>query len=55
MTQIDPAKMTRVKAEKMVAATRDLELLKRLGDHKNKHVRAKAAYKAQKIADEVSP
>ncbi len=50
---MDLTKMTRAKAEKMVAATNDAETLRRLGDHKNKHVRAKAAYKFKKLVPSV--
>lgn len=42
--------MTRAQAERAVAATGSMELLKLLGDHKNKHVRAKAAYKYKKLS-----
>jgi len=52
---MDLTKMTRAKAEKMVAATSDAETLKKLGDHRNKHVRAKAAHKAARcLAREVA-
>ena len=37
--------MTRAQAERLVAGTTDIEMLKLLGDHKNKHVRAKAGRK----------
>lgn len=47
--KLDVSKMTRVQAERAVAATRDPETLKALGDHKNKHVRAKAAYKYARL------
>lgn len=46
---MDLTKMTRMQAERIAARTEDLEVLRRLGDHKNKHVRAKAAYKVAKI------
>ena len=39
---MDLTKMTRAQAERLVAGTNDRETLKLLGDHKNKHVRAKA-------------
>lgn len=48
-TNFDVSKMTRAQGEKAVAATMSLEMLKALGDHKNSHVRAKAAYKYGKI------
>lgn len=49
---MDPKKMTRSKAEKLVAATSDVEALQRFAaEHGNKHVRAKAAYKAAKLAE----
>lgn len=47
---MDLTKMTRAQAERAVAATTDPETLRLLGDHKNKHVRAKAAYKFKKVA-----
>jgi hypothetical protein len=47
---MDITKLTRMKAEKLVAATSDPEALRRLGDHTNKHVRAKAAHKVKKLA-----
>lgn len=47
---MDIKKMTRAKAEKAVAATTDLEVLRRLGDHVNKHVRAKAAHKFARLS-----
>lgn len=47
---MDVTKMTRAQAERHVAAANDLETLKRLGDHRNKHVRAKAAYKFKKLS-----
>jgi len=47
---MDLTKMTRMRAEKMVAETNDLESLQKLGDHKNKHVRAKASFKFQKLS-----
>lgn len=50
---MDVTKMTRAQAERLVAAANDLETLKRLGDHKNKHVRAKAAYKVKKLTPPV--
>ena len=46
---MDLTKMTRMQAERIVAATSDLETLRLLGDHKNKHVRAKAGYKYARI------
>jgi len=49
-TKVDLKKVTRARAEKMVAATNDPETLRWLGDHTNKHVRAKAAYKVEKLA-----
>ena len=45
MEKVDVTKMTRMRAERAVTATTDLDVLKMLGDHKNKHVRAKANYK----------
>ena len=42
---LNVTKMTRMQAERMVSATTDPETLKMLGDHKNKHVRTKVAYK----------
>ena len=47
---MDLTKMTRAQAERLVAGTTDPETLKRLGDHKNKHVRAKANYKFKKLS-----
>lgn len=47
---MDVTKMTRAQAERQVAAANDLETLKLLGDHKNKHVREKAAYKFKKLS-----
>ena len=47
----DVKQMTRVQGERVVAATDDLETLKALGDHKNSHVRAKAAYKYTRLLD----
>jgi len=46
---MDVSKMTRMQAERAVAKTTDLDVLKKLGDHKNKHVRAKAAHKYARI------
>ena len=48
---MDLTKMTRAQAERLVAGTNDRETLKLLGDHKNKHVRAKAGRKFKKAAD----
>lgn len=50
---MDVTKMTRMQGERAVAATKDLGALKTLGDHKNKHVRAKAAYKFAAVSNEL--
>jgi len=42
---IDVKKMTRAKAEKLVAATTNDETLRALAQHVNKHVQAKATFK----------
>ena len=47
---MDLTKMTRMQAERLVAAIDDTFTLKLLGDHKNKHVRAKANYKFKKLS-----
>lgn len=49
---MDVSKMTRMKAERAVAATTDPEVLKKLGDHKNKHVRQKAAFKYARMMNQ---
>ena len=51
----DVKQMTRAQGERAVAATNDPEVLQALGDHKNKHVRAKAAYKYERVAPPAPP
>ena len=50
---MDLTKMTRAQAERLVAGTNDRETLKLLGDHKNKHVRAKAGRKFKALVPPV--
>jgi hypothetical protein len=42
-------KLTRAQAERTVACTEDLELLRKLAEHQNKHVKAKATRKIDRI------
>lgn len=48
---MDTTKLTRAQAERLVAQTDDEAVLKGLAAHKNKHVRAKVAYKLVRLAE----
>jgi hypothetical protein len=48
--QMDPTKLTRARAEKLVAQTEDEVALKALAAHKNKHVAHKATFKLARLA-----
>jgi hypothetical protein len=55
ITKLDLKKVTRARAEKMVAATSDVEALRRFAaEHGNKHVRVKAEHKVKKLAEVAS-
>jgi hypothetical protein len=51
---MDVKKVTRARAEKLVAGTTDEETLRRLAGHANKHVVAKATYKLKLLAARAS-
>jgi arsenate reductase-like glutaredoxin family protein len=48
---IDVKKMTRARAEKLVAATTDEDSLSALANHQNSHVRTKVAFKRLSVED----
>lgn len=48
---IDVSKLTRAKAERLVASTVDLSTLDMLKGHANKHVKTKAWHKINRLAE----